>query len=346
MLLPAAKYDAAHAQSFYALALEKITALPGVESATMATSLPLATSMMVRFDREDSTRDEAQQPSAPYAAVGVDYFKTLRIPLKRGRLFTNADNAQSKLVAIVTEALASRFFPDQDPIGKQMIVYRPVRGGEEMARLEIVGVVGNINLSNLSLDPRPMIYAPYLQNPFARGVQFAVRTRGSPSALAAAVRRELMALDREQPIEQVGSLEQALTAQFAQPRFQTSLMGSFAALALVLAALGIYGVNSYAVTQRRNEIGIRMALGATRAAVLRQVIGQGLLPTAAGIVLGLIVTAMLASWLKSFLIGAGSLDPAAFAGAAFVLGIVAVVACYLPARKAIRIDPAVTLRSE
>jgi putative ABC transport system permease protein len=346
MLLPAAKYDPPRAMNFFNTATEKIASLPGVQNVALATSIPLSNSMLVRFDREDTTRDEAQQPSAPYASVAVDYFKTLKIPLKQGRYFTNADTADSKLVTIVSEAIATRYFPNQDPIGRQLLAYRPIRGGEQMVKLEIVGVVGNLNVSNLSVDPRPMIYAPYVQNPFGRGVQFAIRTSGNPTALASAVRRELSALDPEQPVEQLGSLETNLAAQFAPPRFQTRLMGSFAALALFLAALGIYGVNAYAVAQRRNEIGIRMALGASRMDVLRQVVGQAMLPMGVGIALGIVGTLLLAQWLKSFLIGAGKPDVLAFVGAAGALAVVAAIACYFPARKAIQIDPAITLRSE
>jgi putative ABC transport system permease protein len=347
VVLPAPKYDAIGAVGFSNRALSEVAALPGVKSATFGTTLPLANSMMVRFDREDSLRDEAQQPSALYAAIGVDYFQALKVPLERGRFFTEGDNERGRLVAIISEAIASRYFPDQDPIGRQMIVYRPIRlQGEEMVKVEIVGVVGNINLSNFSIDARPMIYAPFAQNPFARGVQFAVRTNGNPAAVAASVRSKIAAIDRDQPVEQVGSLEQMLSAQFAQPRFQTELMGAFALLALLLAAVGIYGVNAYAVTQRRNEIGVRMALGATRGAVLRHVIGQGMVPTAIGIAVGLAGALAMTTWLKSLLVDAGKADPLAFAGAAVALGVVAVLACYFPARRAVRIDPAITLRME
>ena len=347
VVLPSAKYDAAHAVRFYRSALDGIRALPGVRSATLGTSLPLATNMLVRFDLEGSPHDEGERPSVPYFAVGVDHFRALGIPLKRGRTFTEADNETAPLVAIVSEALAAKYFPNQDPIGKRIVANRPIRGaGEETVKLEIVGVVGNINLTNLAFDTKPMIYVPHPQNPFTRGVWFAVRTSGNPAALASAVRSEFTSIDHEQPIEQITSLDQMLNNQYAEPRFQTELMGSFALLALLLAAIGIYGVNAYAVTQRRNEIGLRMALGATRGDVLRQVIGRGLLPTAIGIVVGLAGAAAVAVSLKSSLVGAGSTNPIAFLGAALLLGFVAALACYFPARKAIRIDPAITLRMD
>jgi putative ABC transport system permease protein len=228
------------------------------------------------------------------------------------------------------------------------VVSRPVRlqAGQEVVKLEIVGVVGNVKLSDLGGEVKGAIYVPHAQNPFSSGVWFAARVAGNPAALASAVRGEFAAIDREQPIEQMGSLDQMLSDQLAQPRFQTGLMGSFAGVALLLAVVGIYGVNAYAVTQRRNEIGLRMALGATRGAVLRQVIGQGMMPTGIGIVAGVLGAAAMSSVLRSVLVGADSLDPVAFLGAAVVLAAAAALACYFPARRATRIDPAIVLRAE
>ena len=335
-----------YAVNFCREALDRLKGLPGVIDATVGTSLPLANSMMVRFDREDS-RDESQQPSAPYAAIGPGYFGTLKIPIKRGRIFAESDNERSKLVAIISDALASRYFAGQDPIGKHMIVFRPVPPrGEEMAKVEIVGIVGDVNISNLSVDARPMIYVPYAQNPFTQVVQVALRTEGRTGQASSSLRREIMMINPEQPVEQPGSLEESLSAQFAQPRFETRLMGSFALLALLISVLGVYGVNTHSMTQRRKEIGIRLALGASRGSVLRHVAGKGFIPTAIGIGAGLLGASIAAWWLRSVLVGAGSIDPIAFAGAAFILGLVAGFACYLPARRAVRIDPAITLRSE
>jgi ABC-type antimicrobial peptide transport system permease subunit len=212
--------------------------------------------------------------------------------------------------------------------------------------LEIVGVVGNIKSSDLAADPKAMIYVPHSQNPFSRGVWFAARTAGNSASLVSAVRQEFAALDKEQPVEQIGSLDQMLADQLAQPRFQTELMGSFALMALLLALLGVYGVNAYAVTQRRRELGLRMALGATRGAVLRQVILWGMLPTGIGIFVGVIGAAAATSILRSVLVGKDALDPVAFLGAALVLAAAAGLACYFPARRATRIDPAIVLRTE
>lgn len=353
LYLPAAKYDSKQALGFYRLALQRIATLPGVKSVTVGSSLPLLTQFEVRqfevgFRRENSPAREGEKPSAPYAAVGADYFRTLGIPLDRGRLFTEADNENAPLVAIVNAAMVARYFPAEDPIGQHLMVDRPlpVGFGEETVKLEIVGVVGNTTVTGLSTAPKPVIYVPHPQNPRSRAVWFAARVDGNPLTLGSPVRREFMEIDKEQPIEQVGSLEQMMASQFAQPQFQTGLMTSFALMALLLAAVGIYGVNAHAVEQRRNEIGVRMALGATRMHVLRDVIFQGMRPTAIGIVLGLAGAEGMAFWLKSVLVGTGSLDPLAFVGAALLLAIVAAAACYFPARKAIRIDPAIALRAE
>jgi putative ABC transport system permease protein len=346
LFLPASKYDAAQSLHFYRLGLEHLARLPAVQSVTVATSLPVVNNMEVSFDREGSSRSEAERPSAFYSAVSPQYFQTMRIRLIRGRYFTDADNENAPPVAMVSEALADRYFPNEDPVGRRFVVSRPVRlGGEETVRPEIIGVVGNVK-SDLAEDAKPMIYASHPQNPFSRGVWFAAKTSGNPAALASAVRAEFMAIDKEEPVEQVGTLDQMLDNQMAQPRFQTGLMGSFALVALLLAVLGIYGVNAYAVTQRRNELGLRMALGASRGSVLRLVIGQGMLPTAIGIILGVLGAAGATSLLRSVLVGTDRLDPIAFLGAAAVLTAAAALACYFPARRATRIDPAIILRQE
>jgi putative ABC transport system permease protein len=280
--------------------------------------------------------------------VDSGYFQVLRTPLIGGRFFSASDNEDAPRVAIVSDALAKRFFPNEDPVGRRIAVNGPVRGRAtaEVVKLVIVGVVGDVKVSDIAATAKPMIYVPLPQNPFSRGVWFAVRTAGNPAALAPAVRREFTSIDKEEPVEQVGSLEQMLASQLAQPRFQTDLMGSFALVAFLLAVLGIYGVNAYAVTQRRKELGLRMALGASRGAVLRQVILRGMIPTWIGIVIGIAGAGVATSVLKSVLVGTDSLDPIAFLGAAVVLAAAAALACYFPARRATRIDPAIILRME
>ncbi|PYT13212.1 MAG: permease [Acidobacteria bacterium] len=351
LFLPAAKYDAAHALAFHRLALEKIAALPGVQSVSLASNLPLASlTMEVPFDLESSPpREQGERPGAGYATISAGYLHTLGIPLKRGRGFTAADNEASPPVAIVNEAFAERYFPREDPVGKRILLNRPIlgkHGFEETIHPEIVGVAGNVKLSDLSANPEPVVYVPHPQNLWTSVAWFVVRTSTDPAVLAGPIRREMMSLDREQPIDQVGSMEQTFSSRFAEPRFQTELMGTFAALALVLAVVGIYGANACAVAQRRHEIGVRMALGATPGIVLREMVGQGMRLTAIGIMAGVIGAVALASVLKSVLVGVSATDPATLIAVSAFLSCIAAVACYIPARKATRIDPAIALRQE
>jgi len=348
-LLPTATYDAERALRFYRQSAERIAALPGVKNVAVSTSLPQIDNQEVRFKEEGAVaRSGSELPIAPYFGVGPEYFRTLGIPLKQGRFFTDADNENAPLVAIINEALAARYFPSQDPIGKRLAFNRPIRwqNGEEPVTAVVVGVVGNVRLDEFSSDQRPAIYVPHPQNPWSRAVWFVARTQTDPAALGSALRTEFMAIDKEQPIDQLQTLEERLQNQAAEPTFQTRLMSSFALVALLLAALGIYGVNAYAVAQRRNEIGLRMALGASRGSVLRQVIGKGMGPTAIGIGVGLVGAAAISLWLRNELVGARAVDPVSFLGATMLLAIVAAVACFIPALKATQIDPAIALRAE
>jgi putative ABC transport system permease protein len=349
LVLPAATYDAERALRFYRQSAERIAALPGVKNVSVSTSLPEVNNQEVRFKEEGAVaRSEAELPVAPYLGVGPEYFRTLGIPLRQGRFFTEADTENAPPVAIISETLAARYFPNQDPIGKRLAFNRPIRwqNGEEPVTAQVVGVVGNVKLDESFADPKPTIYVPHRQNPWSRAVWFVARTETDPAALGPALRTEFMALDKEQPIDQLETLEQRLQNQAAEPTFQTRLMSSFALVALILAALGIYGVNAYAVAQRRNEIGLRMALGASRGAVLRQVMGKGMGPTVIGIGLGVVGAVVISIWLRIELVGARALDPITFLGATMLLAIVAAVACLIPALTATRIDPAIALRSE
>lgn len=347
MVLPAAKYDPAQSVRFYRTALERIARVAGVERATFGTTLPLTTGMQVRFDRLDSAEDEAQQPSVSYTATGTDFFETLKIPLRRGRFFSETDSELSAAVAVVSESFARRYFPGEDPVGKALVIFRPIRPvGEEKVTIQVVGVAGDIEYSDLTMGPQQMIYVPYAQNPFARGVIFALRTRGNPAQCAQAVRNELMSLDPNQPVDEATTIDQTLDGIFAQPRFEAQLVGAFAAMALLLASIGMYGLNAHAVEQRRGEIGVRMALGATSGAVLREVLGGGLRLVAMGVVAGLAGALVLGKWLASVFETMGRVDVGALIGAAVVLTAVATLASFIPARRATRIDPAVTLRNE
>jgi putative ABC transport system permease protein len=352
LLLPTANYDAAKALRYHQQALERIRALPGVESAAVASNLPLehAITMEVPFDLTSSPpRAQGERPGIGYISMSSDYLKTLGIALKRGRAFTDADDHGSPPVVIVNEAFVDRYFPKQNPLGQRVLLNRPILGGsgfEDTVYPEIVGVIANVKLDNIFAANSPLLYVPHAQNVWATVAYFVVRSSTSGSSLAPAIRNAVMDLDKSQPVDQLSSFDQILENRSAEPKFQTQLMGSFALVALMLAVVGIYGVNAYAVMQRRNEIGLRMALGATPGQVLREILKQGMWLTAIGIVVGLAGAVAIASLLKSVLVGVSATDPMTLGGVALLLALVAGIACYVPARKATHIDPAIALRQD
>jgi putative ABC transport system permease protein len=352
LFLPSAQYDSEKAFRFHQEALDRIAALPGVESVAVASNLPLerAVTMEVPFDLPNAPpRDLAERPGVGYISISSEYLKTLAIPVKRGRPFTDADNRNAPPVAIINEAFVERYFSGQNPVGQRLLLNRPILGGtgfEESVYPEIVGVIGNVKLDNLLARTDPLLYVPQAQNVWSSVSYFAVRTATEGASLAPAIRRALMELDKDEPVDQLGSFDQILVSHMAEPRFQTQLMGAFALVALLLAIVGIYGVNAYSVEQRRNEIGLRMALGATPGQVLREILTQGMRLTAIGIAVGLAGAVAIASLLKSVLVGVSATDPMTLSGVALLLALVAATACYIPARRATHIDPAIALRQE
>jgi putative ABC transport system permease protein len=351
LFLPSTKYNEARALDFHRRILARMAALPGVESATVASSLPLTElTMEVPFEVEgDPPRQESEQPGVGYASLSPEYLETLGIPVTRGRGFTEADNETAPPVAVVNSAFVKRYLPHREPLRQRLVIHRPILGKDGFGppvHLEIVGVIGDVKLGRLTEDATPILYVPQAQNVWRRVSWFALRTRIDPAGLAGAVRHEIAELDSEQPIDQLGTLEQTLSNQFAEPRFQAKLMGTFAVLALALAVVGIYGVNAHAVAQRRHEIGLRMALGATPGRVLRDTIGDGLKLTAYGIALGIVGAFAAASVLRSVLVGVSATDPLTLAAVALFLALAAAAACYIPAQRATRIDPATALRQD
>lgn len=351
VFLPVARYNATQAYQFHTRVMEKIASLPGVESVAMGSNLPLVPlSMYIPFDLDTAPpRGPAERPDVGYSTISPGYLHTLGIALKRGRDFTNHDQAGAPMVAMINEAFAALHFPNQDPVGRQLVVNLAVLGQNGFAdttRVEIVGVVGNVKLGDLNAAPEPILYVPLAQNIFSTVTYLTVRTGGNPAGLAPAIRQEVADLDKEQPVDQIGSMEQTFSDQFAEPRFQSRLMGAFAALALILAVVGIYGVNAYAVTQRRRELGVRIALGARPGDVLKETLGEGLKLSAIGIALGLTGAYAMSSLFRSVLVGVTGVSPLTLLGAAGMLAAVALIACYIPARRATRIDPASALRQE
>ncbi|HET7841811.1 MAG TPA: ADOP family duplicated permease [Terriglobia bacterium] len=333
--------------AFFSEVLRRAESLPGVRTAALSDSLPLSP---VRARMMISPPWLVPAPGSPPGsnsvqmnrlAVSPSYFYALEIPLLKGRTFTGRDDAQARSVAVVNDALARRLWPGGDAVGKVM----PIPGGLADRNMTIVGVVGNIHHNGPGEDVESEIYVPYLQLPQG-SMQLGVRTAMDPDSLISAIRGVVAEVDPEQPISHVTTLEQTLAETVAPRRFNTLLLGIFAAIALALATVGIYGVIAYSVTQRTHEVGIRMALGAGRGDVLRLVMGEGVRLAVIGVGLGIAGAFGLTRFLANFLYGIRPTDPVTFISVSLILAAVAMLACYLPARRATKVDPIVALRHE
>ena len=340
--LPEFRYKTtAQVNSFYQRALADIKAIPGVETAGSTNSPPLSrnTSRNI-FAIEGRSYGPAERPSGTVSAVSPDYFQTMRIPLLAGRYFTERDTTGAPDVVIVDDLLAQRQFPGQNPLGQRISI------GKAPWR-EIVGVVGHVTHHALDEGEGDMqYYYPTFQGDNETGAALFIRSRLDPLTLASAVQDAVQKIDRDQPVFGVTTMTQNLKDITAQRRFLVLLIGVFAGTALALAAIGVYGVMAYSVSQRTHEIGIRMALGAQAADVLKLVVGQGLKLILIGLILGLTGAALLTRLLEGFLFGVSPTDPATFAAISLVLVGVAMLASYLPGRRATKVDPMVTLRHE
>lgn len=342
--LPAATYTEGGQRSrFYEQLLERVRSFPGVQSASAISFLPLtgpgaATSYNVVGRAMPLP---GQTPTADIRIVEPDYFSTMRVPLKRGRVFTAADRDSAPPVVVVTETLAREMFPNDEAIGRRLTV----SWTDPAAQPEIVGVVGDVRYHGLDGTVRPMIYYPMAQSPTG-SMSLVIRDRGTHAALATAVHGAVRELDRELPVTDVATMDTRLSRSMSDRRYPMLLLATFAGLALTLAAIGIYGVISYAVNQRTREIGVRIALGARPRDVLRHVIGGGLTLTAVGIALGGAGGALAARVLGKLLYEVPPSDPVTFLAVAALLAGVALVACVLPARRAVRVDPAISLKAE
>jgi len=343
--LPDARYPKAEmAEAFYAQLLERVRALPGVQSASAVIPLPLSQSVIrISYEIEGRAIAKSDLPVAHMRIASNDYFSVMRIPLVNGRVFTEADRADSPPVVIVNKALADKIFPGENPIGKHIKPGLAITGEAKMR--EIVGVVGDVKHRGLGRPDDPEAYLPQDQMGigFMSGV---VRTSAPAASLVSAIREQVASLDKDIPVYDVKSMDDYVAASVAQPRLDSTLLGIFAGLALVLAIVGIYGVMSFSVEQRTNEIGIRMTLGAQRRDVLRLVLRQGLAIAAIGVTLGILGALGTSGLLKSLLFGVRPSDPLTLASVAILLVGCVVVACYIPARRATRVDPMVALRYE
>jgi predicted permease len=333
------------AGDFYKKLLDRLATFPGVQSVAAAWWIPLSGSEIgFNVDVEERPMAAGQQPIAEVNVVTPDYFRTVRVPIRRGRAFTDRDDRNATPVAIITEGFAKQFFPGEDPIGKRIIPNGSVDPGKPPVR-EIVGVVADMHLISLRLPPKPQIYVPHQQ--FAiQTMSIFVRSQMVEAALMGTFRRAVNEIDKDIPVYRVRTLPDYFSQSIAQPRLNAMLVGLFALIALLLAAAGIFGVMSYSVTQRTQEIGIRLALGAQRYDVLRLVVLQGMRFVGAGIVLGLIGAFICTRLLQSLLFGIGATDLRTMFAVTVILTAVAFIACLLPARRATLVDPVQALRAE
>jgi putative ABC transport system permease protein len=342
--LPTTGYDVARLRAFYKECPARVGALPGVRAAALTQSLPIDgsrwNSVFIAADKPVPPRDRLL--SAAFTPVSTDFFRTLGIHLLKGRTFTDADAADRPTVAVINETLAARLWPGEDPVGKRLKQGWPE---DQTPWREVVGVVADVKLNGVDRDVPLQIYLPLEQRP-SYTLALAVSTSGDPLSMAATVEQTVHTIDKDLPVSGVRSMDQLMGGAIARQRLTLVLLLGFALLALLLAAVGIYGVISYAVSQRTREFGIRVALGAQDRDVLRLVIGQGLRLTLAGVALGLFCALGLTRLMEALLFGVRPTDLLTFAVITSLLVGVALLACYLPARRAAKVDPGVALRYE
>jgi putative ABC transport system permease protein len=327
---------------FYQQLLARIQALPGVDSAGATLALPIqgrVWNSSFKIDGRPFGR-LSEQPQADVRIVSNNYFGVMKIPLRSGRYFSEYDTKDSLHVAVINEALARLYWPNEDAVGRFIEM-----GAFGAGHCEIVGVVADIRQTSLSDEPAPGVYIPFTQEcmPWQTLV---VRTKNDPMGLAALIRHEVAALDPEQPVARIATMDELMEASTAQPRFRTFLLGSFAGIALLLSAIGIYGVMAYTVSRRTREIGVRMALGARPVDILTLIFGESMTLTLLGILLGLIGAVAVTRVMKSLLFEVTSTDPFTFTGVTLLLCGVALFASYIPARRAMSVSPIVALRDE
>jgi putative ABC transport system permease protein len=336
--LPTVKYsDPQKDIAFFDDLLRRVSALPGVRSAGISAAMPLTPKRITPVLPEGQPEVPlTERPFIIIEAVSPGFFDTLRIGIRSGRAFTAADNAQAPKVIIVNETLARRYWPNENPVGKHIAIGRQPPS-------EIVGVTADVKNSGLALDPQPQIYLPFPQLPWGNMNLF-VRTATDPHSLVSAVHAQVSAIDADQPVTNVQTVEELIDSSRAQPRFTMFLLGTFSAAAFILAIVGIYGVLAYTVAQRRQELGIRLALGAGKADILRLVVGQGLLLTMIGVAIGLATALIFAHVMASLLYKVNARDLETFILTPILFAVVAALASYLPARRATRVHPTEALR--
>jgi putative ABC transport system permease protein len=348
--VPTARYAEGDQIPFYDRFYDAIRAQPGVQAVGAINILPLSANYDGRgIQIESAPMPEGQAPSAQARSISPDYFRAMGIPVVRGRAFTDRDRGGQALVMIVSESMARRFWPGQDPIGQRVTFNSGIPREQQRVvggpgSREVVGVVGDVKHLGMDEDAVPMFYTPQAQQPSYHTMAVVVRTTGDPAALTGGIRQQLAALDRNVPLYRVRTLDTVVRMAVAAPALRAWLFGLFAALALVLAAIGVYGVVGYLVSQRTHEIGIRLALGAARGQVLRAMMLEGLRPVIAGVAVGAIAAVAAGHAMSRLLFGVTPADATTYVAMAGLLLGSAAVATWLPARRALRVDPMRTLR--
>jgi putative ABC transport system permease protein len=345
---PDARYNTGDARpQFYRDYFEKVRALPGVQSAGGAVILPMTNNgIVISFEDPEHPTPEGQRPTADLTPITPDYLRTMQIPVLQGHDFSERDDMKSPQVMLVNQAFAEKFFPGEEVLGKKL---KPGAGNGTPGGppwREIVGVVGDIRLETTQRDMRPAMYLPAAQLPNWCCLYTVVRTSLDPASLATSVQQIVSAMDKDIPVTEVRTMRELISSELSQPRFATILLSTFAGLASVLTVVGLYGVMTYSVTRRTREIGVRMALGAERSAVLTMVLRDAAILLGAGIVLGVASALISASVLQDMLYGTGSRNPVVLALVCTAVALAGVVAAFIPARRAAKVDPMVALRYE
>jgi putative ABC transport system permease protein len=346
MALPEVRYPLEQQSRFFRDLKTRLESTPGVQSVSSVYPLPLSGDrFVISFEIDGRPVAPKDQPAADFFVVDPGYFRTMGIPLLKGRDFDDRDQRKSPQVIIVSETFARRHFPNEDVIGKRIKPGISTFEDEATPMREIVGVVGDVKNRALSTEPESVYYVPQMQIPFNQMIMV-VKTIGDPHGLVKPVTGEVAAMDGDLPVFGVRTMEEYISRSVSTPRFNTTLLSIFAAVALILTVVGLYGVMSYAVAQRTSEIGIRLALGAQTKDVLALIIKQGLQLVLLGLGIGLLGAFALMKIISGLLFGVTTRDPVTFAAVTIVLAVIAMVACYVPARRATRVDPLEALRYE
>ena len=346
IVLPDAKYEeTAQRAAFYTELIQRLQSIAGVKSAAVTTNLPLylqGNSISINIEGRPEP-PPGQEPIIVTRVISPSYFDTMSIPLLKGRQLTDQDTNKSPDVVVISETMAHRYWPGEEAVGKRIAV-GTVRSPEDW--IQVIGVVKDVRQFELNADPKPQMYLTYRQHGFFDARDLVVKTDVDPSSMAGTVRKAVWEIDKDQPVSNIRTMEDILADSIARQRFSMLLLAIFASVALVLAAVGIYGVMSYSVAQRTHEIGIRMALGAQTGAVLKLAVGYGLKLVVAGIAIGLIAAFALTRVMATLLFGVTATDPTTFTLISLLLVAVAAIASYIPARRATRVNPIIALRYE